>query len=423
MPGIADSPNSLAVQPSSNEVSQTPVSAGIGEFMQAFKDGFITTEDITKRTLDKPLENAQREQALADTNIIRPKQREVAAKQLDVQSKQTDTLAQLQPLLSETGIQQAQQQLDNVRAHENPAAIAALHRQYALPLLGKEVPYDEKTGQIDTQAALKDIQHATDLARAYQFRQFAVEHAKPQSTTTVDKTGKKTTTEQYVVPGTGAALTEPRVSESTDINQPEAIKGFNKQMQDDPTLKPDKEAQGYLQTAKSVLATPPEKITNAEDQVLVESLIKLTDPAGVIRQSKVEYLREMTPVWQSAVKRFQHLASNQNTVLSPQDRDQISRAINRLEEGYGRAAVPRLEKYQKDAEGQGLTPEQIFDSRDLGILKKYSGSAPASSASPAVSPDAETPVKVNSPAEAPPTAKFIQSPDGRVFKNPNYTGQ
>lgn len=416
MPGIADSPNSFQVQPSANAISQdVNITPAVGDLMQAFREGFITTEDITKRGLDKPLENAQRNQALQDTNIIRPKQRELASKQLDVQSSQVDTLAKIQPLLSDAGIQQAQQQLDNVRGHGNPEAIAELHRKYALPLLGKQVPYDATTGQLNTEEALNDVQKATELARAYQLRQFAMEHAKPQTTTTTDKAGKKTVTEQYVVPGTNAALTQPRVAETTEPNQPEAVKNFRQGIEADSTLKPIKEAQTFLATAKGVLNTPPEKITNAEDQLLVESLIKLTDPAGVIRQSKVEYLNEMTPVWQTAIKRLAHLTQNQNTVLSPQDRSQIGRAVNRLEEGYAKAAQPRLQLFAKQAADQNLTPDQIFDTEELGMLNKQH-SAPTASAAPAAG-DIPT---VNHPDEAPPTAKFFKSPDGRTFVNPKY---
>lgn len=427
MPGIADSPNSLQVQPSANAISQdVNITPAVGDFMKAFKEGFITTEDITKRAADKPLENANRQQSLLDANQIRPKQRElqsktldVASKQADLQSSQLDTLAKIQPLLSETGINEAQQKLDNVRGHGNPEAIAQLHRQYALPLLGKQVPFDAATGQINSEEALKDIQKATDLARAYQFRQFAMEHAKPQSTTVTDKTGKKTTTEQYVVPGTNSALTEPRVSETAEPNQPDAVRKIGQALEADSVLKPVNEAQTFLHTAKGVLATPPEKITNAEDQLLVESLIKLTDPSGVIRQSKVEYLNEMTPVWQTAIKRLQHLTSNSNTVLSPQDREQIGRAVNRLEDGFSKAAQPRLQVYAKQAAEQGITPDQIFDKDQLSVLNR--AAAPAAPAPAAAAPGvSEAPVKVNSPSEAPPTAKFIQAPDGRVFKNPNY---
>lgn len=42
------------------------------------------------------------------------------------------------------------------------------------------------------------------------------------------------------------------------------------------------------------------------------------------------------------------------------------------------------------------------------------------SITPAAPTAANAPVRVNTPAEAPPTAQFIQAPDGRVFKNPNY---
>lgn len=418
MPGIADSPNSFQIQPSANAVSQdVNITPAVGDFMKAFREGFITTEDITKRAKDKPLEDAQRQQALQDTNLIRPKQRELASKQLDVQTAQADTLGQIQPLLTEAGIQQAKQQLENVRGHGNPEAIADLHRKYALPLLGKQVPFDAATGQLNTEEALSDIQKATDLARAYQLRQFAMEHAKPQTTTITDKTGKKTTTEQYVVPGTNATLTEPRVSETTEPNQPEAVKSFRQGLESDSVLKPIKEAQTFLATAKGVLNTPPEKVTNAEDQLLVESLIKLTDPAGVIRQSKVEYLNEMTPVWQTALKRLSHLTSNQNTVLSPQDRAQISRAVSRLEDGYGKAAQPRLQLFAKQAAEQNLTPDQIFDQNELSLLNRQP--ATSGTTNTVTTPTGDIPT-VNHPSEAPTTAQFIKSPDGRTFKNPNY---
>ena len=51
------------------------------------------------------------------------------------------------------------------------------------------------------------------------------------------------------------------------------------------------------------------------------------------------------------------------------------------------------------------------------------GSAPAAAAPAAASTNPDEPVAVNTPAEAPPTAKFIKAPDGRVFKNPNYRQQ
>lgn len=197
-------------------------------------------------------------------------------------------------------------------------------------------------------------------------------------------------------------------------------KGLRNEIENDPVLKPVQEAQGYLATAKTALQKP--NPTNADDQLLTEALIKLTDPAGVIRQSKVEYLEAMTPVYQRALKSAQHLYSNQNTVLSPGDRQQIAGAITQLEQGYAKAAQPRLRMYSDEANRLGVGPDRILDPRLSSILggatSSYGG--PASSLTPGSSASADAPVRVNSPAEAPETARFIQSPDGRVFRNPKF---
>jgi hypothetical protein len=63
---------------------------------------------------------------------------------------------------------------------------------------------------------------------------------------------------------------------------------------------------------------------------------------------------------------------------------------------------------------------EILAGRQPKVTKDiFSVSAPAATASATAAP-ANAPVQVNSPSEAPSTAQFIQAPDGRVFRNPNY---
>lgn len=66
---------------------------------------------------------------------------------------------------------------------------------------------------------------------------------------------------------------------------------------------------------------------------------------------------------------------------------------------------------------ESLTNQNI---QALGAAGAGAGVTPTPTAAPAPT---QAPVRVNSPAEAPPTAQFIQAPDGRVFKNPNYRPQ
>jgi len=140
MPGIADAPvTPLNLQRgSSAEIGGAPIAPaninpGVGDLFANFKNGFITADDIRKREVQRPVEAAQAQQALADLNTIRPKQREVAAKNLDIQSTSLDTQAQTQPKLDAASILQAEQILGEARLGNDKKAILNFHQTVSNP--------------------------------------------------------------------------------------------------------------------------------------------------------------------------------------------------------------------------------------------------------------------------------------------------
>lgn len=101
--GIASArPTGLQVSPVASIGEETQITPGVQDFMGAFKSGFITVDDITKRAQEavvRPseiaLRGAQAEQGILDVETIRPQRRELASKQLEVDINNADLVGQL----------------------------------------------------------------------------------------------------------------------------------------------------------------------------------------------------------------------------------------------------------------------------------------------------------------------------------------
>lgn len=92
----------LQVAPAAQIGGDIDITPGVQDFMQGFRTGFITVDDITKRSQEavvRPseleLKQKQNEQGILDTETIRPQQRELASKQLDSATQNADLVAEL----------------------------------------------------------------------------------------------------------------------------------------------------------------------------------------------------------------------------------------------------------------------------------------------------------------------------------------
>lgn len=101
--GIASTrPPGLQVSPVAQIGEEVQITPGVQDFMGAFKSGFITVDDITRRAQEavvRPseleLRQKQAEQGILDTETIRPQQRDLASKQLDSAAQNADLVAEL----------------------------------------------------------------------------------------------------------------------------------------------------------------------------------------------------------------------------------------------------------------------------------------------------------------------------------------
>lgn len=387
MPGIADSPNSFQVQPSANAVSQdVNITPAVGDFMKAFRDGFITTEDITKRAADKPLENAKRQQELQDTNIIRPKQREVASKQLDVQSSQADTLKQVQPDLSEVEVLKAKESLDDFKKGGDPMAFKSAWRQF---FPGQPLP--RKDGEIDYAGGSDDLQVELDRKQKLEEAKVGVNNINENKIKRINPTTKK---EEEVLVRTDKA-TGKVLGETVLSSQPASLT----------------DTEGASQRYASRL--------NFNQKILSDVESKGFEPTSI----------------GSTVQRFlpNRIQSDQFQSYNAAKQNWIA-AVLRKESG---AAIAKKEyadaDYQyfpQDGDSKAVVKQKqaLRELAEEEMNKSVGPSASDRSAPPAPNSDApkgNIPV-VNSPSEVPSNVEFVQAPPRpgektvRYLRNPNY---
>jgi hypothetical protein len=411
MPGIADSPNSLSVQPSAPSISQdTNITPAVGDFMKAFREGFITTDDITKRAKNMPLEDAQRQQALQDVNTIRPKQRANASKALDIQGGSLTAQAEAQPKLDAASISQAEEILGKAQRGNDKEAILNFYQTVANP------------GQLPPKLDPNDPHSDYDFAKiADENGSFLRKQRELQSATALGKFVKTFTVKEKTAGG-GEKESVQRVNELTGekIGDPSLIgvsapqaDVFRKEYNALPEVHDFRKVDAAFKKLNTALDDTA-KPTPLRDMSAIFSWMKILDPGSTVREGEYATAKNAAGIPDKIMNFYNRALTGQ--ILTPEQRKEMKEAAAPIFQAQVQTLAPQLKNYMSRESELGVAG-QIVPPEDANLLKGLSGAATAPAGAAASS---ETPVKVNSPAEAPPTAKFIQAPDGRVFKNPNY---
>jgi len=383
MPGIADAPvAALQTGNTPGVVANFDVTPGVGDLMKSFRDGFITTEDITKRALDKPLENAQRTQALADTNIIRPKQRDLASTQLDTQAKLQPQVAEVSAAEAEIAVGKAKEALLDFKAGGDPKAFTDAWRQF---FPGQPLP--RKEGKIDYDGGAEDLEVEADRRRKLESAKVGTANIQESRVKRINPTTKLE--EEVLVrtdKSTGKLLGETVLSsqKATLTEQEAGAQRYSSRMDFNHKILQKLETTGFDPTA--AVNTVKKYLPN---------------------RFKGDDLQSYTSAknnWIAA-----NLRKESGAAIAKKEYDDADRQYF-PQDGDSKAVVSQKQALRELAE------EEM--TKSIGPSAPDRQANPAAPASPAASPDA--PVAVNSPAEAPATAKFIKAPDGRIFKNPNY---
>lgn len=299
-----------------------------------------------------------------------------------------------QPAVEEITTIQTESAVQNARQQGDPEAFKGAWRQL---FPGRPLPRTPE-GQIDYQGGQDDIDVEVDRRRKVEEAKTGARNIKEVKTTRLDPaTGKEQEVLVRVDGVTGEKLGETILSENrkpVSKEQGDALKFSTILEQSRKTLE-ELEAKGFQ----------PASLGTTIQGVLPNRF----------RSPDVQTYTATRDAWIAA-----HL------------RDVSGAAISNPE--YPRA---REQFFPRD----GDSPEEVKRKQALrrsveDSVKKVAGTAvsvagPSGPLGPGPSPEgppsspaaSSAPVDVTSAAEAPPTAKFIRSPSGRVYRNPKYTGQ
>lgn len=337
-----------------------------------------------------------------DYSSPRDVERQLRLKQMKGQLAIQDAVNELQrrgvnlklktaPAAEEVATQQATEAVENARKQGDPEAFKQAWRSF---FPGKPLPRTPD-GQIDYAGGQDDIDIELDRKKKLESAKVGAHNIKEVKTTRFNPaTGKE---EEYLVRVdsiSGQKLGETLIGETPkNLTEQQAnARIFANRMETNEKTLVGIEAQGFNPSALG--STVQKFIPNRfrSDQFQAYNAAKQNWIAAALRK-------------ESGAAISQSEYKNADLQYFPQDGD--SPEVVKQKQAL-------RQQVTHDMKGIGLVP----GSDSPGTPPASSPTAPAPSA-----PAAAGVVDVNSAAEAPPTAKFIRSPSGRVYRNPKYTGQ
>lgn len=340
----------------------------------------------------------------------------------------------LAPLMHETAARKARQDLENVKQGGSLEAIAKLHSETA-GHEGMELPM-RTDGVLDTATALRNIQTAIQEKEKRDLDRQLLIGAQEQTTTTVNPQGQKTVTGQMVTK-TGQPVSAVRTV-ATESAQTEPLrKEYTAQP---PVHEFNKVHSGYNKLLRALNTT--KNPSPFRDQAAIFSWMKILDPGSTVREGEYATVENARSVPEKIKGLYNRVLSG--TILTPEQRTELLAASEDVVDGQLANVAPIVKQFAAQEKTGGhaagsIVPQEHqdlireFDEREAAKAKQQ---APAQPAQPGAAPAAPAPQAgpsgvaqgaapasiptVNSPDEAPETAQFYFSPDGRKFVNKKY---
>jgi len=306
----------------------------------------------------------------------------------ELQRRGVNLALRTQPAKEQIVEKQAQGALQNELGEGDPEAFKQTWRVY---FPGRPLPRTPEGG-IDYKGGADDIDVETDRRKKLEAAKTGAHNIVEQKVTrTNPQTGKD---EEYMVrldKITGQKLGETLLSENQKpLTESQAnAKMFSTRMQSNNDLLKSIESRGFSPTA---LGTTMQKFL-----------------PNRFKSEDVQAYNAAKNNWIAAVLRKESGAAISAKEYSDADKQYFP------QDGDAPSVVQQKQQLRELAQTQmreAIGPHQ----------PSVGAAAPAAPGASAPAAQPET-VDVKSAAEAPPTAKFIRSPSGRVYRNPKYTGQ
>lgn len=163
--------------------------------------------------------------------------------------------------------------------------------------------------------------------------------------------------------------------------------------------------------------------SNQDDLAIIYSTVRALDPVSAVREGEISLLKKGVGLPTQVVTAFNSVFGNPNAVLTPEIRKSLAKLAETQAKTARQTAQPELKRYFQSASSQGLPTSEIFSSEEMDVLHPHEPSPQAAATEQRISrEEADSAVTVTDPALAPSDKKYIRSPDGRTFLNPNFKG-
>lgn len=465
MPGIADQPPAQlqlgASSPISGGAPDVNVSS-LGElpqfndFMNAFRSGFITADDIKKRrVVGTSGAEAEREENLArkagaqqsqvDIGQIRPKQRELATAQIEGAAAEQSLLNRMNSADTQVA-HPAREEFANRQLDAQATSV------YGTPTPNLFKPTERTPEEFDSWVNRQvNAFQGTDQARAdYQNHleekgEQGEEYSKYKKAVKDEKLPLTPGTPEYkkaLREHVHEALTYEQLAQiNFDVMKESAIaraKGeaerpkqqqataaeMRKEYSQLPQLhdfeKVDAAYHKLLaSTDPSVPATP------LRDQASIFSWMKILDPGSTVREGEYASVKNARGIPDRIRNFYNQAVSGQ--ILTPEQRKELREASGPVYQGQVDNVAPRVRQFLKQEQEAGLAPGTIVPIEHRALLESKTPAAPTTpktalppNFSPPTSQEAAGAPSYPSLREVPSTVRVYKLPNGTLWGNPNY---
>lgn len=388
MAGIADNNvqpiNTAPIAAIGSEQAATPA---VNDFMAAFRSGFITVDDITRRTKQSAIDTSNlqttistndltRRKVAADASLL-PAQTAEAQTQLDIAAttaparlgmaqEQADRFARFQAdpekyVADEVDEKnrniwiQAKGPLPSVLMVKNPEKRPAFSEWAATPLAEAA-----ERGDSVTEDRLLDEYH-----RAFPEKISARKGTPEYAMALRDEVDKITKSGDLYAAKLKAA---PSILEKRALEgevSPERVAKLQGDITASPPIKRFREQRDAAELVNTLSVIP--NPTNRTDLQLIYAAVKLADPGSVVREGEIALSRQADPVLVSMKKRLEGVTSRSGKLLDAKDRAELARISEVVTAQAVESIRPELQKFSIRAQSEGVPLDQVLSAPEITI--------------------------------------------------------
>lgn len=396
------------------------------DFMQAFREGAITTQDLIRRGFELPAQIEQARQTTADLRELRPLAREAQkgalASEIELQPRKAELQAgqirqatRALPTGEEEEASDAERaktaQTRNALASTVPGvrenAIAALSNEQVSDLWtaahGQPPPeqiqapgeggvepspidewYVNNFGNVPEGVSGQEFFNRPDIQKRYQ--EYVTE-AKNRPLTffkgtteysdrlrqDLKESNLKEALQGFKLKALGAgyeaqakaAVEAPAKAADVASKRRAEVEG-SKPIQ---TYRQQEQAANLVHT----LATIPNP-TNRTDLQLIYAAVKLADPGSVVREGEIALSNNAAPTLVALKRKLEGITSRSGKLLDATDRSELVRIADTVIQASQNQVRPDFQKFLRVVEQEGISPDQVFSDPEIAIARGQNAS-------------------------------------------------